>query len=60
MINLPSQMQRFLNHCKIRKALNDKTIKAYKIDLRQFAQFTDNKFSVTIQSPTKSIENPQC
>lgn len=38
-------MQRFLNHCKIRKALNDKTIKAYKIDLRQFAQFTDNKFS---------------
>lgn len=45
MINLPSQMQRFLNHCKIRKALNDKTIKAYKIDLRQFAQFTDNKFS---------------
>ena len=30
MINLPSQMQRFLNHCKIRKALNDKTIKAYK------------------------------
>ena len=45
MINLPSQMQRFLNHCKIRKDLNDKTIKAYKIDLRQFAQFTDNKFS---------------
>lgn len=45
MINLPLQMQRFLNHCKIRKALNDKTIKAYKIDLRQFAQFTDNKFS---------------
>ena len=45
MINLPSQMQRFVNHCKIRKALNDKTIKAYKIDLRQFAQFTDNKFS---------------
>ena len=45
MINLPSQMQRFLNHCKIRKALNDKTIKAYTIDLRQFAQFTDNKFS---------------
>ena len=45
MINLPSQMQRFLNHCKIHKALNDKTIKAYKIDLRQFAQFTDNKFS---------------
>ena len=45
MINLPSQMQRFLNHCKIRKALNDKTIKAYKIDLRQFDQFTDNKFS---------------
>ena len=45
MINLPSQMQRFLNHCKIRKALDDKTIKAYKIDLRQFAQFTDNKFS---------------
>lgn len=45
MINLPLQIQRFLNHCKIRKALNNKTIKAYKIDLRQFAEFTDNKYS---------------
>ena len=45
MIDLTLQVQRFLNHCKIRKALNDKTTKAYRIDLRQFAEFTDNKFS---------------
>ncbi len=48
MIDLNLQIQRFLNHCKIRKALNDKTIKAYRIDLKQFAEFTDNKFSKNV------------
>lgn len=45
MINLTLQVQQFLNYCKIRKALNEKTLKAYKIDLRQFAEFTDNTFT---------------
>lgn len=45
MLNLTLQIQLFLDYCKSRKVLNDKTIKAYRIDLRQFAEFTDNVFS---------------
>lgn len=45
MINLTLQIQLFLDYCKSRKALNDKTIKAYRIDLRQFAECTDNVLS---------------
>lgn len=45
MINLTLQIQLFLDYCKSRKALNDKTIKAYRIDLKQFAECTDNVFS---------------
>ena len=45
MINLTLQMQRFFDYCQIRKALNDKTIKAYKIDLKQFAECTNNTFT---------------
>lgn len=48
MIDLNLQIQRFLNYCKVRKALNAKTIKAYQIDLRQFAEFTNNNFSKDI------------
>lgn len=45
MINLNLQIERFLNYCKSRKALNEKTIKAYRIDLRQFSEYTGNIFS---------------
>ena len=45
MINLNQQIQQFLDFCKSRKTLNDKTIKAYKIDLRQFSEFTSNTYS---------------
>ena len=45
MINLNLQIERFLNYCMSRKALNEKTIKAYRIDLRQFSEYTDNTFS---------------
>lgn len=45
MLNLTLQIQQFLDYCKSRKALNDKTIKAYRIDLRQFAECTSNTFS---------------
>ena len=45
MINLNQQIQQFLDFCKSRKALNDKTIKAYRIDLRQFSEFTGNTYS---------------
>ena len=45
MINLNQQIQQFLDFCKSRKTLNDKTIKAYRIDLRQFSKFTGNIYS---------------
>lgn len=45
MINLTLKVQQFLNYCKSRKALNDKTIKAYKTDLSQFSEFTENTYS---------------
>lgn len=45
MINFTLQMQQFINHCKIRKALNDKIIKTYGIDLSQFVKCTNNTFS---------------
>lgn len=45
MINLTLQIQLFLDYCKSRKTLNDKTIKAYRIDLRQFSECVDNTYS---------------
>ena len=45
MINLILHIQRFLTHCRNRKALNEKTIKAYRIDLNQFIEQTENSFS---------------
>ena len=34
---LKNLIAEYLEHCKIRKELNNKTIKAYKIDLKQFS-----------------------
>ncbi|MDR2964306.1 MAG: tyrosine-type recombinase/integrase [Treponema sp.] len=34
---------RFIGHCKYQKGLNDKTIKAYSIDLLQYSNFSDEK-----------------
>ena len=45
MLDLDSQIQCFLEHCRKRKNLNHKTIKAYRIDLQQFYANTNNKFS---------------
>lgn len=42
-----SLINRYLNHCELQKGLNFKTIKAYKTDLRQYAEFSfaHNNFS---------------
>ncbi len=40
MITLPTQIDIYLKYCKSQKRLDEKTIKAYQIDLRQFAAFT--------------------
>ena len=39
MNNLDAQIIDYLTHCEFQKRLNSKTLKAYKIDLRQFSEF---------------------
>ena len=36
-------MNYYLEYCKKQKNLNDKTIKAYRIDLKQFIDFLETK-----------------
>lgn len=36
-------IQKYLNYCELQKGLNLKTIKAYKIDLKQFDAFSKSK-----------------
>jgi integrase/recombinase XerD len=36
-------ISKFITHCKYQKGLNNKTIKAYSIDLRQYSNFSDGK-----------------
>ena len=45
MIDLTIQISAFLNYCCNRKALNEKTIRAYSVDLKQFSQFTSSTYS---------------
>lgn len=40
MQNIDTLICNYLTHCKYEKNLNPKTLKAYEIDLRQFASFT--------------------
>lgn len=39
MLNLSAQTESYLDFCKYQKNLNEKTLKAYGIDLRQFAEY---------------------
>lgn len=41
-MNITEHIPTFLNYCKSQKRLDEKTIKAYKIDITQFAFFTDS------------------
>lgn len=47
-MNIRYYIDQFLNYCKIRKSLNFKTLKAYAIDLEQFARFANDEFSKDI------------
>lgn len=38
---LKEEIDKYLNYCKFQKELNDKTIKAYRVDLEQFAAFIE-------------------
>jgi len=42
MERLEKLMSEYLEYCRQRKNLNGKTLKAYRIDLRQYAGFIDS------------------
>lgn len=44
-MNLKELSDKFIEYCKVRKNLNSKTIKAYKIDLQQFRAFVEDELS---------------
>ena len=48
MFNLKIQISDFLSYCNNIKVLNEKTIRAYSIDLQQFAQFTKYSYNKDI------------
>lgn len=41
---LPQHIEKYLYYCETQKNLNHKTLKAYRIDLAQYAAFTSEKF----------------
>lgn len=45
MFDLTSQSIAFLNYCKNRKVLNNKTVKAYSTDLKQFIIYSHGSFN---------------
>ena len=38
MNNLQNHIENYLNYCQTQKCLDNKTLKAYRIDLRQFSE----------------------
>lgn len=44
-MNLSYLTARFIEYCKTRKRLSEKTVKAYRIDLRQFCEYACDNFS---------------
>ena len=39
-----NEMKKYLDYCKYRKELDEKTIKAYRIDLKQYFDFTKENY----------------
>ena len=44
MFDFKTQISEFLGYCHFRKSLNEKTLRAYSADLKQFSQFTNCKY----------------
>lgn len=47
-MKLTNEIEKYLNYCRYRKELDEKTLKAYRIDLHQFTEF------VQADAPTKA------
>lgn len=43
MCNLNDSLSQYLSYCRYQKGLNEKTIKAYRIDITQFLQYIDEQ-----------------
>lgn len=43
MHNLTLETKQYLDYCKYQKKLNEKTLKAYRIDIKQFQQFIEKR-----------------
>lgn len=50
-MNVQKQMKPYLEYCEYRKELDEKTLKAYRIDLRQYFEFVqiDNPLKIDIE-----------
>lgn len=56
-----TEIPNFINHCKFEKMLSTKTIKAYTIDLNQFAAYLKkNEHSIWIDKITKKEIRNYC
>lgn len=51
-MNQTDQIRKYLEYCKFRKELDEKTIKAYRIDLGQFEDYVSN---IGKDSPDKEV-----
>lgn len=51
-MNLMQEVQEYLEYCRFRKELDEKTVKAYRIDLKQFTAFAGNDFPQRSQIET--------
>lgn len=60
-ITLDELVRKYLSHCKFEKNLDAKTIKAYRIDLTQFSEFTRgtggawNRETIQVRTPLPEI-----
>ena len=45
MIDLAIHIPAFIDYCRNRRALNEKTLRAYSVDLKQFSHFTNRTYS---------------
>lgn len=52
MDNMTSYIKNYLEYCKLQKCLDEKTLKAYRIDLRQFSEKVPNLTITEIASGT--------
>jgi integrase/recombinase XerD len=52
MNNLQTLIENYLEYCSTQKRLDEKTLKAYRIDLRQFSEQTSSQDITEITSET--------